>query len=104
MDEYSELNNYSYPPIMPGIRRLAGVPEARHKVNYDFEGAPLNFVPSHLPQYGTSRYGVPVMLPENGRMALEGFGAMSKGNRFLVRLAVFLLIIGLVCYLVGKKQ
>lgn len=83
------------PPIMPGIRRLAGVPPERVVLVPGWNDQPLNYVPSHDPNFGKPLPCVPIM-PANG--LVEGFGSSSD----LLRIVILFLIIALVYYLVQQ--
>lgn len=106
-DDFAPIYRYMSPPPPPGIRRLAGAPEENYRLDYDIDTPlPNNFVPSSVPSYNNFRQGgipLAVAIPPN---VLEGFGMgrMHVGNRFLLRLVVFALIIGLLFYIVNKKQ
>lgn len=47
MSEYQSVMMYTSPPIMPGIRMLAGVPEEKYRLTTNLDYQPENYVPSH---------------------------------------------------------
>jgi len=99
--EYGAVYKYSSPPIMPGIRRLAGVPEERHIVTVDLETVNDNFMPSQYPEFNMSKCGRRVPVTSATGIGLEGFGHV--GMRFFIRMLVFALVIALICYVVKKN-
>jgi hypothetical protein len=94
--DYEIVNNYISPPIMPGIRKLYGVPEERHRLIVDLEAPFINPIYSNIPNYGSRR--IPHFYPING--TVEGFS--SPRGRFFLRLIAFILILGLIYYLSQK--
>jgi hypothetical protein len=102
-DDLAPVYGYVYPPPTPGIRRLSGYPEKNYRLAVDLDAPiPNNFIPSTMPHYNNFRQGgipIAVAIPPN---VLEGFG-MTAGNRFLIRLIIFALIICLIFYLVNRN-
>lgn len=101
-NDFAPLYRYVSPPPTPGVRKLMGFDD-RYRLDVDLDAPlPNNFVPSHYASYNNIRGGglpAVVAIPPN---VLEGFG-VNPGNRFLLRLVVFALIIGLIFYLVNNK-
>lgn len=99
--EYGAVYKYSSPPIMPGIRRLAGVPEEHHVLSVDLEAVNDNFIPSQYAEFNKSKCGKPTQVTSASGIGFEGFGPIRM--RFLVRLLVFALIIALLFYIIKKN-
>lgn len=91
-----DQNVYQYvpAPIMPGIRKLGGVQAERAMLVSGWDDKPLNYVPSHDPNFGKPVKCIPIM-PANG---MEGFGSSSD----LLRIVILFLIIALIYYLVKQ--
>ena len=105
--DYDPVYDYVSPPIMPGIRQLAGVPEEHHILKVDLDAVYDNYVPSHVPHFNDQRMTAPVAIPIRGmtrngmNCGVEGFGGFS--GRFFLRLFIFVLIIMLICYLIKNN-
>lgn len=99
--EYGAVYKYSSPPIMPGIRRLYGVPEEHHRVLVDLEAVNDNFIPSQYPEFNMPKCGKPTQVTSASGIGFEGFGPVRA--RFFIRLLIFALIIALLCYVVKKN-
>jgi hypothetical protein len=105
--EYDSAYDYVSPPIMPGIRQLAGVPEEHAMLRVNLDSVYDNYIPSHIPHFNDQRTVGPVAIPIRGmtrqglNCGVEGFGGFS--GRFLLRLFIFALIIILICYLIKNN-
>ena len=104
-----EVYNYVPAPLMPGIRKLADAEEEKYRLEVELPDEPMNFIPSRVPSYNNpSRYyyaglGAPScgMAPEEEMM--EGFGHSRLNLRFLIRMAIFILLIVLIYNMVTKQ-
>lgn len=93
--EYGPVYKYTSPPIMPGIRKLCGVPEERVRLSVNLDAPYYNFVPSNMKEYSNPRC-MPMVYPANG---VEGFNSMSPIGNFICRLIIFGLVLALCYYL-----
>jgi len=53
-NDFSSVNKYISPPIMPGVRQFEGIPEELHRVT-GLGINPRNFEPINIPEYNNSR-------------------------------------------------
>ena len=95
---------YVNAPIMPGIRKIAGAPDEHYRLSVDLDAAlEDNFVPSHGQGFYAGRHPGDIRFPIMGAggMGIEGFGTFPN---YFWRIVIFLLIVGLVIYLLQQKE
>ncbi|QKF94169.1 hypothetical protein QKU48_gp0711 [Fadolivirus algeromassiliense] len=106
-DDFAPLYKYKFVPNRNGIRKLQGYPEDMYRLDVNLDApSQANFIPSTVPSYNEPKCdNIPMMIPiPKNAMMLEGFGNVTGGKRFLIRLVVFALIIGLLFYIVNKNK
>jgi len=96
--DYDHVYNYTPAPIMPGIRKLHGVPEEKYIVDYEFDAERDNFVPSHVPYYNNPRPD----LYYGGLPIFEGFNStLCPGG--LTKILILVLVIIFIIYLTRQN-
>lgn len=96
--EYGPVYQYAPPPIMPGIRKLCGVPE-EHQVVNSFYPPKANFSPHLHSGYNNPKCGK--FMIDDG---IEQFGGQHHIGAFIFRLVIFIAIIYLIICLLQQKQ
>jgi hypothetical protein len=90
--DFDSLYDYSSPPIMPGVRKLCGVPEEKHIVK-GLNDVKYNFFPHEIPAYNNPKCIAPFYMN-------EGFGNSQSFLDLLLRLVIFIILVAFIWYLI----
>lgn len=89
MSEYKNVFKYSSPPNMPGVRKLHGVPEKRHIVDFSCNDCNSYIPPNDLP----------IIRKRQMIDQIEGFGMQDN---CVMRLFILSIVIFVIIYAMKK--